>query len=346
MESSFACRSSSPGTFRFSGRRASSFAVIDRRGRHVFDSAFNKKDRLYTKRAAPRHLPRIVSLLLILVLWLPCAAQQGTVVKSGNTSNDSFLAAGDVDDVIRRYRQGTAADQVALWSRWSRSSSRAASPQFRQAVIRTFPAAWLSRRKLDPELEGDLKALFQPLFSLYGREYELFLLDTRAPAILIDSGAVLVVSTGLLARARSDDELLGFVAHEIAHAQFAERGVAAKELYAKMVARQEADSAGARAALRELSRIELECDAVAARTLSVMGMDATQFVRSVERINREFPAETSRGAEMGVNWHPPTSMRLQIVEALAVGQAAKRELQASGLLRRIQGALSHRGTLE
>jgi predicted Zn-dependent protease len=191
-------------------------------------------------------------------------------------------------------------------------------------------------------LEGDLKTLFRPLFSLYGRDYEIFLLDTRAPAILIDSGAVLVMSTGLVARARSDDELIGFVAHEIAHAQFAERGVAAKELYAKMAARQEAGSAGAREALRELARIELECDAVAARTLSVMGMDPTQFVRSVERINREFPAETSRGSEMGVNWHPPTSMRLRVVETLTVGEGSKREPQASELLRGIQEALSNR----
>jgi predicted Zn-dependent protease len=302
------------------------------------DSAFNKKDRLYTKRAAPRHLPRLISLLLILTLCLPCAAQQCAVVKSGEPNNDSFLAAGDADDIIGRYRQGKAADQVAVWSRWSHSSSRAASPQYRQAVIRNFPAAWLSRRKVDPELEGDLKTLFRPLFSLYGRDYEIFLLDTRAPAILIDSGAVLVVSTGLLGRARSDDELFGFVAHEIAHAQFAERSVAAKELYAKLSARQEADSAGAREALRELARIELECDAVAARTLSVMGMDPMQFVRSVERINREFPAETGRGAEMGVNWHPPISTRLLVVESLAAGEGSKREPKASQLLRRIQGA--------
>lgn len=304
----------------------------------MWDSAFNEKDRLYTKRVALRHLPCSLASLLVLILWLPCAAQQGAVVKGSEPSNDSFLTAADVDDVIRRYRQGKAADQVAFWARWSHSSSRAASPQFRQAVIRNFPAAWLSRRKVDPELEGDLRTLFRPLFSLYGRDYEIFLLDTRAPAILIDSGAVLVISTGLVGHARSDDELIGFVAHEIAHPQFAERGVAAKELYAKMVARQEADSAGAREALRELARIELECDAVAARTLSVMGMDPTQFVRSVERINREFPEQTSRGAEMGVNWHPPTSMRLLIVEGLVDGEGSKREPKASQLLRRIQGA--------
>jgi hypothetical protein len=312
----------------------------------VSDSAFNKKDRLYTKRAAPRHLLRIIPSLLVLTFWLPCAAQQGSVVKGGEPSNDRSPVAGDVDDVIRRYRQGKAADQVAVWARWSRSSSRAASPQFRQAVIRNFPAAWLSRRKVDPELESDLKSLFRPLLSLYGRDYEIFLLDTRAPAILIDSGAVLVVSTGLVGRARSDDEMFGFVAHEIAHAQFAERSVAAKELYARLAAHQEADSAGRREALRELARIELECDAVTARTLSVIGMDPTQFVRSVERINQEFPAETSRGAEMGVNWHPATSMRLRVVEALADGEALKRKPQATSLLRRIQEALSNRSEQE
>lgn len=300
---------------------------------------FKEKDGLYIKQAAPRHLPQIISTLLVLILWLPSMAQQSADVKGG-APDDSHLTINDANDVITKYRQGKPAGQVAVWARWSRSASRAASPPFREAIIRNFPAAWRARRNSNPDVDANLKALFRPLLSLYGRDYTIFLINTRTPAVMIDSGAVLVITTGLIARARNDDELLGFVTHEVAHAQFAERGIAAKELYASLVGHKETDSPGVLEALNELSRIELECDAVTARTLSVMGRDPTQFVRSVERIKQEFPGETSRGAEMGVNWHPPTWMRLLVIDALARGEALNRTPRVSKLLHTIQDALS------
>lgn len=275
----------------------------------------------------------------MVLLCLQVSAQSGS-------TKDIYLTRVDVDEVIHRYSQEKAADQVAIWTQWSHLASRATSPQFRESLIKSFPPVWRSLRNSDPDLDKRIKTLLHPLLSLYGRDYEIFLINTRKPALLIDSGTVLVMGTGIISRARSDDELLGFVAHEIAHAQFAERSIAAKELYATLVGRKEADSDGAREALKELSRIELECDAVAARTLSVMGMDPTQFIRSMERINQEFPEETSRGTEMGVNWHPPTSMRLLVVEALVEGEALKRKPAVSKLLCSIQEALSDQNKQE
>jgi hypothetical protein len=327
-----------------SGRRASFVVVIDQRRHQVYYSTFKERDYFYSRRKAGSHLSLLSSVLLILISCTPGIAQQSGVPGShAKANNSSYLTVSDVDEIIRRYQQGKAADQVAVWTQWSRSASHVASPQFRKSLIQSFPTAWLSLRNTDPELDKKLKALLHPLLSLYGRDYEIFLINTRKPALLTDSGAVLVMGTGILSRARSDDELLGFVAHEIAHAQFAERSIAAKELYATLVKRKEAGSAGASEALKELSRIELECDAVTARTLSVMGMDPTQFIRSMERINQEFPAETSQGAEMGVNWHPPTSMRLLVVDALVDGEALKRKAGVSKLLRSIQEALSDPG---
>ena len=330
-----------------SERRASFVVVIDQRRYQVLYSILKERDSFYIRREPARHLSWLLSALLILTLWLPGTAQQSSSTASHIKANrNSYLAMDDVNEIIHRYKEGRAADQVAFWTQWSRLSSRAPSPQFRESLIQRFPAAWLSLRNSDPDLDKNLKTLLHPLLSLYGRDYEIFFIKTRKPALLIDSGAVLVIGAGLLSRARSDDELFGFVAHEIAHAQFAERSIAAKELYATLVGRKEADSAGAREALKELSRIEIECDAVAARTLFVMSMDPTQFVRSVERINQEFPAETNNGAEMGVNWHPPTSMRLLVVQALAEGEALKRKPQASKLLRRIQESISNQSKQE
>lgn len=321
-------------------------AGIDRCEHQVWRSTCKKKDCLYIKQATVRHLRRFILTLLILVLWPPGMAQQSEAAKRGETDDDGHLTAADVNDVIHRYKQGKPAAQVSVWAQWSRWASRPASPQFREAVIRHFPAAWPSRRNRNAKVDAKLKPLLRPLLSLYGRDYTIFLMDTPNPALLIDSGAVLVMTTGFLSRLKNDDELLGFVTHEVAHAQFAERGVAAKELYAGLVARKETASSGAREALRELSRIEIECDAVATRTLSVMGMDATQFVKSVARINQEFPGETGRGAEIGVNWHPPTSTRLQVVEALAGGEARRRKLRASKLLQGVQMVLTRQSKQE
>jgi hypothetical protein len=41
-----------------------------------------------------------------------------------------------------------------------------------------------------------------------------------------------------------------------------------------------------------------------------------------------------------VNWHPPTSMRLRVVEALAGGEARRRKPRASKLLQGVQEELS------
>jgi hypothetical protein len=336
------CCLSSPGISVVSRRRASFVVVIDWRRHQVWYSTFKKRNCFYSRRKAVSHLSLLSSALLILSIFCaPGTAQESNPPAShAKINNSSYLTVNEVDEIIHRYQQGKATDQVAIWTQWSRSASHAASPQFRKSLIQRFPAGWLSLRNSNPDLDKNIKTFLHPLLSLYGRDYEIFLINTRKPALLIDSGAVLVMGTGILSRARSDDELFGFVAHEIAYAQFAERSIAAKELYASLVGRKEANSDGAREALKELSRIELECDAVAARTLSVMGMDPTQFIKSMERINNEFPEETTRGAEMGVNWHPATSMRLLVVEALAAGEALKQKAGVSKLLRRIQAALS------
>lgn len=321
-------------------RRASSLTGIDRRVSQVWCSTFKDKDRFYTKRAAWRHLRRVLP--VVLTLCLPGAAQQGGAANSAKDAPGAHLSAGDVEEVIARYRRDKPAEQVAVWSRWSATASCAASPAFRDAVLQKLPTTWLARRRRDPGLEAQLKTLFHPLLTLYGRHYTLFIIDTRRPAVIIDSGALLILTTGLLARASNDDELLGFVCHEVAHAQFAERSVAAKELYAALLVRGEAQAPGANAALRELARVELECDAVAARTLFVLGRDATQFVSSIERINREFPEETNRASELGADWHPPTATRMAVVKALGANAARGVAARTSQLLRDIQTALRER----
>ena len=274
------------------------------------------------------HYERLTIPLVALVCLLavrPVAAQYAT--------------DADADQVIRKYRLEPASDQVAAWSRWARISSESAPATFRDAVAGNFPASWSARRNADTALIKDVQTLLAPILTLYHQDYTLFIIETRVPAILIDSGSILVISTGLLSRIQSDDELIGFAAHEIAHAFFSQRSVAAKELYASLLSRRAQDSDGAQAALNALARIELECDAVAARTLTVLRLNPREFIASVERINIDFPDETGKPTELGVNWHPMTRLRRKVVEALTDRDTLKHQPERSKLLQGIQGRL-------
>lgn len=299
----------------------------------------------------PRHsYPRAV-LLSVLALWLltyvsapkTCAQRIANPAAGGQAIRSDYVSDTDLEVLISKYRLERADDQVAAWSRWGRISSDHIPVTFREAAIRNLPATWVARRNTDERLDAPLRALLAPVLTLYHRDYTLFIIDSPLPAILIDSGAVLVVSTGLLRRAESDDELIGFLAHEVAHSFFSERSVAAKELYAALLAQRLSDSPGALAALRALAKVELECDAVSARTLSVLRLNPSAFITSVEGINRDFPAETSRGTELGVNWHPPTTVRRRVVEALAGVEALRRQPRKSKWLQSLQKSLAAPG---
>ncbi|MBV9924478.1 MAG: M48 family metalloprotease [Acidobacteria bacterium] len=279
----------------------------------------------------PRHallLP--LAALLTMVLYAPARAKDPTA---------PLLTERDVDEVISRYRAPAAPEQVAAWSSWSRSTFRPPLPEFRKAVVGLFPEAWRARRNSDPAAARELQALLRPVLSVYGVDYELFVIETPKPSLFLDSDAVMVLTTGLISRARSDDELSGLIAHEVAHARFAQRTAAAKALLAGLTAEGKGQSDGAWQALRELSRIELECDAVAARTLLTLGQDPGEFVRGIRRIEQDFPDEVARGGEYGVDWHPPAEVRLRVVTALDAPGGTRNGPTRSARLKTLQDLL-------
>lgn len=192
----------------------------------------------------PRHsYPRAV-LLSVLALWLlasvyaltTCAQRLTNPAADEHAAHSDYVPDTEVEALIRKYRVERADEQVAVWSRSGRISSDPVPVTFREAIIRNLPRSWVTRRNTDERLAAPLRSLFASVLTLYHRDYTLFIIDSPLPAILIDSGAVLIISTGLLRRAESDDELLGFLAHEVAHSFFSERSVAAKELYATLLA--------------------------------------------------------------------------------------------------------------
>jgi Zn-dependent protease with chaperone function len=66
-----------------------------------------------------------------------------------------------------------------------------------------------------PQSQAVLKVV-RPALILYGREWDVAVVEQDAPAIGLFRQCILMVSTGLL-RLVTDEELLGFAAHELAH---------------------------------------------------------------------------------------------------------------------------------
>lgn len=123
-----------------------------------------------------------------------------------------------------------------------------------------------------------------------------------------DSGVVLVVSTGMITRAETDDELLGYVSHEVAHEYFARYSIYSKYLL-KLISEAGSEVALKNKLAETLVLIELQCDAFAALTLAHLNYQTIAFIAGMERIGRDFPSHA-------IGFHPPDSTRRKIVEAI------------------------------
>lgn len=270
----------------------------------------------------------------LMLLGIVQGKDKGAGLGEGCGSAASLLTEADAERVVVASQQEAPAIQVARWARMTLVTN----PRLRAEAVRNLPPAYAALRVNDPAISSALAEVLQPLLCLYGKQYELFIIRHRVPLIEADSHTVLVLTTGFLAEVESDDELLTCVAHELAHEIFRARSDAARQAYAEQMAGGNRDSVEAAGALRELALIELECDAVAARTIAYLHYNPTAFPKLLERIRRHFPKETEQGAEMGENIHPTECLRAHVIVALA-GDWARVSPQASQPLKRIKLAL-------
>lgn len=88
----------------------------------------------------------------------------------------------------------------------------------RSEILRQLPETVQKLKIEDSEPAEKLRKVIAPVLQLYGREkiYDIVIFRHATPIMFSDSGVVLVVSTGMIERAASDDELLGYTAHEVA----------------------------------------------------------------------------------------------------------------------------------
>jgi predicted Zn-dependent protease len=208
----------------------------------------------------------------------------------------------DVRDIIASYRTA----QVETLKRGMPPPQT--DKVFRQSIYQNLPAEVLNNRIHNPELIGRLKKVLEPVLAFYNRQevYDLMIVKSPVPLMMSDSGVVLVVTTGMIQQAESDDELLGYAAHEIGHEYFVHYSVESRRLM---------QTIGGQPALQRrmdevLSLIELQCDAFSAVTLSSLGYDPLAFIRGVERTSQNYQDYSAKN-------HPTDAVRRRVVEGVS-----------------------------
>lgn len=197
----------------------------------------------------------------------------------------------------------------------------------------------------DPNFTRHVFDVIEPAFKFAGKErlYRLLILKTRDPIAFVEDNCVVVISTGLLMAANSEDALVGVVAHEQAHGLFAERAASARRQLE--VAQQQGNAALEAQALASINFIEYECDAVAALQLSASGYNPLRYVELLEAAGLGVRIDAARGVyvfEPSAK-SPEHARRIQVVTRLTTPEAAKVAFPTNRLLPLQAGIRQARG---
>jgi phosphoribosylaminoimidazole (AIR) synthetase len=104
------------------------------------------------------------------------------------------------------------------------------------------------------------------------------------------SAVLLMLSTVLIRRAVSDDEILGHVAPELGYDLYWRRTAQARRALELYRTQGVGTPLGQKQALEELARIEFECDAFSAVTLASLGRHPLFFGHYLEATERSSEA--------------------------------------------------------
>lgn len=168
---------------------------------------------------------------------------------------------------------------------------------YRREALAQLPPNIRHHRITEGKLLRRVEHLMRPVLELHRRsdKVELYLYQDKIPQGMLFRECVLVLSDSL-AGTLKDDELIGIVGHELAHAYFMDEMVAARK-------RQDG---------RAMRAVELECDAVAMITLRVMGKDPGQLLKGLQRIT---VMSKSKGYQSSSYWmHPQIAEREEFAQ--------------------------------
>jgi hypothetical protein len=134
---------------------------------------------------------------------------------SNNTNISIAVSETDILETINTYRNKDATQAIKLFQ--SKMPPVLTDVQKRKEILDNLPKTVRDLRIEDTELTERFRNFIAPILTLYGREnvYDIVIFRHKTPVFFSDTGVVLVISTGMIERAESDDELLGYTAHEI-----------------------------------------------------------------------------------------------------------------------------------
>ncbi len=239
--------------------------------------------------------------------------------------------------VIEAYRTSDPAAQVHLWQVEITHPSK--NPKFKEFQAQRFKeweaSEFAPYRITDPKIIALVSKVIKPVLRLYQRQncFKLLIIDHPLPVAMNDSAVLLMLSTGLIRRAISDDEILGHVAHELGHDLYWRRTAQARQALELNRTQGVGGPLGQRQALEELAKIEFECDAFSAVTLASMGRNPLSFAQYLEATERDFPEYLN--SEL-----PPTALRTKVMIGVVPRAVTHVAPQVSGAFKRLKALLS------
>lgn len=219
-----------------------------------------------------------------------------------------ILSEQDINDTIKCFR--TDDPKKAAKNFKEKMPPIVTDSKSRQNVYENLPEA-VKKLKIENKKVIELvRKIISPVLSFYNRQaaYDILVIKHSTPFIFSDSGVFLVISSGLIERAASDDEIIGYTAHEVAHEFYSQTSIYTKHVLG-IVMTDANDQALARKYWESLALIELKCDSFATLTLTQIGYNPISSIEGLERIARDFP-------KFIIGFHPSPNIRRKIVESI------------------------------
>jgi hypothetical protein len=258
------------------------------------------------------------------------------VLSTPGGAADVKPAQAVVSSVIAAYRTSVPATQVKIWQEQITHPGR--NPKYQEFLaerLREFEKTEFAPYRLDdPEIVALVSEVIGPALRLYRRQdcFKIIVIKHHLPVMMNDSGVIMMVSTGLIERAMSDDEILGHAAHEIGHDLFWRRTAHARQLL-ELYRSGKATELQAKEAREDLAKIELECDAFSSLSLAVMGRNPILFGQYLLDVERDF-------TDYLPEYLPAVADRAQVIKAVIPTEAKHVAPQQSETFRKLKVLLS------
>lgn len=253
-------------------------------------------------------------------------------------SGGAYRPAAAADAVIAEYRSEDPAASVRVWqTQMTRTSGNPRFAEFQRERLKEWQKTEFAPHLLDdPQVTALVFEIIRPALVLYRRQdcFKLLVVEHKVPVAMNDSGVLLMVTTGLVERASSDDEILGVVAHELDHDIHWRRTARAR---ATLDLREHGAGTElmARQAREELAKIELECDAFSAVTLAALGRNPEAFGRYLLASAHDFPDLIAENM-------PPAEERARVIEHVIPAAARSTPPRQSEALKKLKALLEAR----